>query len=152
MKSNTLFGCVVFCLSLMMNVTAMASPCDNTSIEIYNQTKTSLMVINSEARGSTIVENIGENDVIPAGSERVVTVHSGAGTNGDAKGVITLINQNDELADVNHKFIALKFDFSRHFGLSCSREAEVINANNKNYSTYLVSGYSDNVKLFVVGK
>ncbi len=152
MQFNKLFNKVVLTLGLLTSVPIMASPCNNTSIEIYNQTETPLTVVNNETMGNTIMENIGENDVIPANGQRLVKVFSGPGTYGNAKGVITLINRHDEMADINHKFISLKFDFSSQFGVTCSRQAEVLNANSKEYSAYLISGYSDNVKLFIVGK
>ena len=128
-------------------LSASASPCDGSEIDIINQTSRDMQMITSEGYLETSITPITVGDIVPAHGERTVTVRSGVGTNGDAKGLLAFRNQN---TTDKHRFISISFDFRNKVWLTCNKHAEVLNTLSDDFKVYTLPGYKSNVKVYIV--
>ena len=138
----------VFGLGLMAtSIGAMASPCDGAGIDIVNQTSKDMQMITSEGYLETSISPMSVGDIIPAHSEKTITVKSGVGTMGDAKGIVAF--RNSDMND-KHRFISINFDFKNKAWLACDKKAEVVNTLSDDFEVHMLPGYKSNVKVYVV--
>ena len=129
---------------------AMASPCDNAMIELHNETDTVLKIVDIDLMGETTLTPGHASFEIRAGDTQVFDVSSGVNTHGNAKGVITFINKDNMSSDKPHKFMTVTFDFENKLWLSCDKHVEVFSRKTEDYKPYVVPGFKNNVKVFVV--
>lgn len=132
------------------SVGAMASPCDNAMIELHNETDTVLKIVDVDLMGETTMTPHHASFEINAGDTQVFQIASGVNTHGNAKGVITLINKNNAASGDEHKFMSVTFDFENKLWLSCDKHVEVFSRKTEDYKPYVVPGFKNNVKVFVV--
>ena len=71
---------VAFALGLV-SAAALASPCDRAAIEIYNQTKTPLELIDQDAYGETKITDVRPGFVLEPGAGTVSYTHLTLPTN-----------------------------------------------------------------------
>ena len=128
-------------------VGATASPCDGAGIDIVNQTSKDLQMITSESYLETNIAPLAVGSIIPAHSEQTITVKSGVGTMGDAKGLLAFRNQ--DIGDT-HRLISINFDFKNKAWLACDKKAEVVNTLSDDFEVHMLPGYKSNVKVYVV--
>ena len=129
------------------SIGVMASPCDGAGIDIINQTSKNLQMITSEGYLETNISPLSIGSIIPAHSEQTITVKSGVGTRGDAKGLLAFRNQDIGGA---HRFISINFDFKNKAWLACDKKAEIVNTLSDDFEVHMLPGYKSNVKVYVV--
>ena len=135
---------------LLSGAIAHASPCDEASIEIYNQTATPLTLINQEGQGDTDIRPIHPGFVLDAHSHQTVTVRSGVGTRGDANGLLVFLDETAKQKGAPHQFVAIDFKFKNKYWVSCEKNARIVNTDSENLQVHQLPGYQGNVKIFIV--
>ena len=148
MKKSILGGLIG---TLLMGVTFVhASPCDEASIEIYNQTAIPLTLINQEGQGDTDIRPIHPGFVLDAHSHQTVTVRSGVGTRGDANGLLVFLDETAKQNGAPHKFVAIDFKFKNKYWVQCEKNARIVNTAANHLQVHQLPGYQGNVKVFIV--
>ena len=139
---------MAFALGLV-SAAALASPCDRAAIEIYNQTKTPLELIDQDAYGETKITDVRPGFVLEPGAGKAIHVESGLGTRGHAKGVLTFLNKDNLTNDVSHKIVIVSFSFESNL-INCSKTTNVVNTESDTFKVYTVPGYNNNSKVYIV--
>ena len=134
----------------LVSAAALASPCDRAAIEIYNQTKTPLELIDQDAYGETKIADVRPGFVLESGAGKTVYVESGLGTRGHAKGVLTFLNKENLKDTVAHKLVSVSFNFQNNFWVNCTKTTNVVNTQSDKFKVYTVPGYNGNVKVYIV--
>ena len=142
---------IVFAALLgLVGTAALASPCDRAAIEIFNQTKTPLELIDQDAFGETKITDVRPGFVLESGAGKTIYVESGLGTRGHAKGVLTFLNKGNLKDNSDHKLVSIVFNFQNNFWVNCSKITNVVNTQSDKFKVYTVPGYNGNVKVYIV--
>lgn len=139
-----------FVLLLPSFALAIESSCNNRIVEIFNNSGSDLMVLDIDLDGNSVFKNIAIGDVIKAGDRRDIKIASGPGTFGSSRGTVSLIELDSSTTVSELKFLHLNINFNNSY-VRCERKVEVSQANYNKFTTYVVAGYHQNTKVFIVG-
>lgn len=129
---------------------AIESSCNNTVIELFNNSGSDLMVLDIDMQSTAAFKFIAERDVIKAGDRRDIKLASGQGTFGSIRGTITLIEDNGNTITSELKFLHLNINFENNY-VRCTKNVTISQANYNKFTAYVVPGFHQNIKVFIVG-
>ena len=142
---------LLIAICLLPSLCFASSACDKTKVLVFNETKSALRLINIDRYGSSKINGINEGDTVEPSETREIEVSSGTGTMGGAAAVLTFVNNADSTAPSDIKFIALDINLTNTL-VNCKKRINVRTANNNKFEAYVIPGYENDTKIFIVGQ